>query len=394
MGLFSNIKNKIQEMINRSKRQGLPEAQEYQIENNNEYLNNSEMIILPNGDNFSINSIKFDRQVKHSDGRISNIMIASTVRVGYGEAMLLGENGTDKVVFEIPEGESITPTILNKIANYSDFLNHTDQKYIYIGEINSDVNDNSLRKSSFVEKHMYKDLIPVFENERNVNMKRMEQSNRYSQENYFDSIRVNINERNKREDELKKSRMQNPFLNRIDNSMDQTGKMYNNFNGVNINTGDILRIRNLDKLGKDENGNNLYQAFIANTSREDFRVFNNDYIGGNYVPICFTSKKEIEDIVAQQDNYDINSVLELFSQPQIFNEECCPDDQLNYIGSLDSNMNFHWELLNEGSKEFYINYDGGRRNSALSETMRNAISNIQKNFYNKMQEKNKGNERL
>lgn len=370
MGLWSNLKNKIKEMINRSRTPKLDVGQEYQYYGNyaNEYLTGGTQIIdLGNGYDFAINSIEFDKQVQHSDGRFSNIMIASTSKGKYGDTMIFSKEGSDKVVFEIPAGEAITNTILSKLAGYSNYLNSNNQKYSYIGEIDDNPNNNSLKMSNTVERYMNSELIPRFENERNEHMKKIEKSNREIQENYMDSLKVDLDAKKREEEEIKNNRKQNPYFKRIDNSMDLTGKGYSNYNAVNINTGDVLRIRNLDKVGKDENGDYLYKAFIANTTREESTVYNTDYIGGNYVPVCFTSRKKIEDIVAEQNYNDINSVLEMFSQPQVFNEAYCQNNKLNYIGSLDSK---------------------------LSDTMKKSILEIQENFSNKMAERNMGNERL
>lgn len=94
-------------------------------------------------------------------------------------------------------------------------------------------------------------------------------------------------------------------------------------------TGDIMRLRRVNKVGKDADGTYLYSGFISTVETEDamelFAI--NEDPPGDYV--CFTLPGKLEDIVRSGDTTQIRNVLELLS----LSNDYMPG--LTYIGGLD-----------------------------------------------------------
>ena len=123
----------------------------------------------------------------------------------------------------------------------------------------------------------------------------------------------------------------------------QGGKTYFNYDGVNIETGDVLRIRNVNKVGKDGSGTYLYSAYIDNTPNEhDVEVLGKTPMG---FPVCFELPKRLEDIVRDGDLKEIRQVLQLLSNGRNFENH----KQLNYIGGIDKNGQVNRSAISSSS---------------------------------------------
>ena len=370
MGFLNIIKEKIKIMINRSKTKSLPEAQENAVAKSQ--LSNYELkemglnttVTLSDNIIRNIASIRESGYTNYPDGTVKKLMIAE-VSNDHTEAMhLLSGPEFSKIIFEMPQEEVFSQTILNKIVQYSEaFRKQNAQQDIYIGELNGNPQDLQIKLTDFVQNDVNNKLIPSFQNERNQEKTNSIQRNTI-QNSFDESLRVNLEEINRAKKQEKQQRLQNPFF--IDIGRTNRNPELANYNGVNLTNGEILRIRNLSKVGKDENGIYLYQGFIASTTESSNTISGDNYIGGNYVPICFTLGKKIEDIIQGHNVNEINSMLSMLSQPQIFSPKHCPKNQLNYIGSL---------VASDKMQE---------QTNILSNTMRNAIHSIQTEFSGKI----------
>lgn len=114
---------------------------------------------------------------------------------------------------------------------------------------------------------------------------------------------------------------------RFQGTRNVNGREVSNYNGVNMQTGQILKIRNLDKIGKDGSGTYLYAGYIQTTSSEDkAEVLGAGRPLGNYV--CFEMRQRLEDIVRSDNKEQIRNILELLSYGKM-------QKSLSYLGKID-----------------------------------------------------------
>lgn len=108
------------------------------------------------------------------------------------------------------------------------------------------------------------------------------------------------------------------------------------YEGINVNSGEILRMQGVQKIGKDETGRYLYSGYLGNTSSESNAwMLDQDGIPSG-VPVCFSIDKRVEDIVAENNPAEIRQLLQLLSQEDNFRNN---NGYMNYIGALDRNGN-------------------------------------------------------
>lgn len=108
--------------------------------------------------------------------------------------------------------------------------------------------------------------------------------------------------------------------------------------------------------------------YIRGYIQSTFDEFSVDSLGEKPfgIPVCFTTNKKVEDIVAQSDSYEMKALLSLFSQEQNFRNN---NGYMNYIGGLDR----------------YGNITNGNDNSQI---IKDNIEQLQQTAYqNKMQER-------
>lgn len=171
----------------------------------------------------------------------------------------------------------------------------------------------------------------------------------------------------------KNDRIQNFYLNqKFDNKNQQNGKTYATLEGIDVINGDYLHVSELNKVGKDETGTYVYTAYLEDSAEKNYvQNLGNGMVrhSNKAVPVCFTTQKRIEDILAGQNRQEIYNVLSLFSNKEVAKNN---NGYLNFIGSLDENANIKQNNQNE-----------------LTSTIKQTISKLQEQFYQKtMQERN------
>lgn len=98
--------------------------------------------------------------------------------------------------------------------------------------------------------------------------------------------------------------------------------------------GDILKLRKLNKVGKDANNIYLYTGYISTTPNE----YDSEVLLKTARPmgraVCFASDRKIEEILQSNDIGDLKTLLTALSLPS--NEK---NEALEYIGRINrSNM--------------------------------------------------------
>ena len=183
----------------------------------------------------------------------------------------------------------------------------------------------------------------------------------------------------------KVKRLNNPYLNQLGYTWEGK-KPLENYNGVNTsleetnkNSGDVLRIRKLVKVGKDGSGTYLYWGYIYNTSEEnDPEIKDLDKYA---VPVCFESYKRLEDIAKDNDEDEVRAFLDFMSRTSNFEKT----NTVKYIGYIyKKTIETETEIIDQ-----FMEYSGEESESSA---IRARIKEIQSDYlYKKNNPDNSGN---
>ena len=327
MGLFKNIKEKIQTIIQRAKTPRLQAGNDYKQNNYNQPI----QVTLPNGaGTLMITNIQFERQYEYANGINTNLMIANFYHIENQNAIINGN--LEHVAFEIREGQSIDEVILDKIGKYYVYeKNMPDNKScIYLGHLSQDPYElGTNNKNMYVQEYVNQELSYRFDVEKEQARQNVLESQRESMERHNREAQ-NYRDRLKQEHELyqiqqqniKQQRIQNPYLEPKDNSL-------RNFDGINMYNGEILRLRQMNKIGKDDNGTYLYTGYVQSTPNEHDVEYLNQNGKPMGRPVCFATDKKIEEIMQSNNPNDLINFLSMLSNEQNDN------GYLNYVGKID-----------------------------------------------------------
>ena len=383
MGLFS----KIGEMIRRIRTPKLEagnnyQQNQYQDTKNMNYLQQPYTITLSNnGEELMITSIQFHKQVKHRNGEVTNLMIAKAICYQDGNTIYF--NQQESIAFEVPAGAQIDDVILQKIGDYYMYERNMpdhNKECMYLGRLSQDPYDlGTHNKSEAVNRYINEKVEPQIAREKQEQIERQMQSYREREEREKEKQREFVNRMQeehkqylRQQNKIKIERMGNPYLRKISEERAIDGKMYCDYNGVNVLNGDILRLRKMNKVGKDENGTYLYTGYIESTEHEhDVEILSRDGVPTG-IPICFATDKKIEEIIQSDNPNDLKILLLMLSQT----EECINNNgYLNYIGKIDN----------------YNRTDKNIENT--TRTIQSTVEKLQQEFYQrKMQKQIEGQE--
>lgn len=290
-------------------------------------------IRLTDGSYIELYSIIDKATIRHGDGRNTIVKVAAiSQNLIPGQASVLGPSKF--IAFEVQEGQVIDESCIYSMINKYLIQKTTErstngmqsntlkQKCIsYIGEYSPDIKDFT-KRSKVSEQYVLEKIFPEYEQKMN---------SQYSHTNGDIKSGVQLNAgivRNIEERErIRQERLNNPYFKMLKSSK-VNGQELCNYNGINIRTGDILKIRQLQKVGKDGSETYLYAGYAQNVSSESsVEKLSGEPLGAY---ICFETKKRIEDIASEQNLQDVNSLLELLSLDNYQN-----NGSLNYIGSID-----------------------------------------------------------
>ncbi|MBR3255922.1 MAG: hypothetical protein IKF97_06940 [Clostridia bacterium] len=174
-------------------------------------------------------------------------------------------------------------------------------------------------------------------------------------------------------DEIRKKvkRIEKPFLKQLPYKwIDDIP--YENYDGVNVNLemkegGDVIRIRQLKKVGKDGSGTYLYWGYIYNTSDEENEEIKD--LDKEAYPVCFESFKKLADIAKDKDMDEIESLLMFLSYESNFKRS----NTVNYIGHLVAEKK-------ETKKEIITEYRAIKNQRSKSPAIQKQIEKIQRDY--------------
>ena len=270
--------------------------------------------------------------VHHSNKEDTSLVIARILKHNEGDTMFF--ESSYYIAFEVPSGYEIDDKIASTvIRQYIQQYQESNRTY-YLGRLRQYENgdyvfaDKSKSIEDLVQKQVEKDIQNFEEQMLREQQKREEQT---KQERYRDSLKVGSYE--KEVNKIKATRKSNPWLRKVYQYQLRNGKVLRDYDGINVDTGEILRIRKADKVGavkySDGSKTYLYSAYLDNTMNEtDVELLN----GQTGVAVCFELPKRLEDIIDSQNKEGILELLKLFSSPENFLH--ASEEELKYIGEI------------------------------------------------------------
>ena len=266
--------------------------------------------------------------IKHRNQDITRLVTARIMKNRDGDTMFV--DSSDYISFELPEGIEINQEILNAVMRQYD-LENNGQKSYYVGRLMSDQGKAYFGNKSNAVQNMVNDIVMSAERKRQEELNASIIARRKSEKEFRNSVVINNNNYEKEMKRIREQRVSNPVLENK-RAYKINGKTYMDYDGIDTCGGEILRLRKVDKVGKDGEANYLYSAYISKTPNEDDVEFLNGDNPAGY-PVCFTLGKRLEDIVNQKSKSEIDTLLELLSNPYNFIEP----NRLAYIGNIDKN---------------------------------------------------------
>lgn len=273
-------------------------------------------------------------RVRHSDGSETDLVRARIIDFKNGDTIYF--DNANPVCFEVPEGRT---DLIREIIEKSYGLKLSHDNYTYIGRI-YEAGDYRIQTPSAAINNKIAQMDRELLEEKQLKalqarMAREEQQN--AQEKSEEKFKAQYAVREQQENQERLNRLQNPTLKGgINTQIDET------YDGINLNNGEILRIRNVKKQAKDLSGTYVYTASISSTpNKYDVELLENDAS----VPVVFTLPFRLNDIV--NSDYDekykqqlITQILGLLSKAYQNNLEQgqYPDaKQLHDVGGITKN---------------------------------------------------------
>ena len=271
-------------------------------------------IYREDGTQTEVLNIEEAQKFRHSDGSISSLISARVIHVNQGDTIYL--DAADPICFEIPEGRyDLAKELITRFTGMYTGIELNEKSYTYLGRAYSEEDIRLQPPTAAVNEQIGK-----------LNEKLLEEITNKRQKN---DKKINSEFANKI-----KLRMENPF---IKGGLDKF--QAEQYDGVNLTNGEILRIRAVNKITKDASGRYVYTAQLASTSDEkDVELFSPDV----KVPVVFTLPYILNDIVNTE--YEATykkqlekAVLDLLSngyQKNITPEGECDVSELHDIGGI------------------------------------------------------------
>ena len=343
MGLFSKIK----ELFTGSKTKRLNEGNYYESKYGapqNKELKLPFVIGLPDKKSIMITSLEYNNIATHSNGEKTDVIVAKMLEVQ--EDSVIAPNSETHIAFEVTQGVPIDQAMLSKIGTY--YLRELKNKdrnpdCMYLGRISEnpygEINWNN--KSDVIEKYINEKVAPRLNEEKRKKQEKQIIEQRAAEvrdisehEEYVRKLQKEQRENQTQQNNVRMDRINNPYLKQVGPNYVVDGKIYSDYNGIDMIGGDILKLRKLNKVGKDENNTYLYTGYVSATPNE----YDAEVLSKTARPmgraVCFASDRKIEEIMQSNDIGDLKTLLTALSLPS--NEK---NEALEYIGRINrSNM--------------------------------------------------------
>lgn len=302
---------------------------------------NQYAISLNDGTEVALLGINNKTTVKHRDNQLTNLIMARIVRYRQNDTIYF--NDCDYIAFELPQNqmldESIAQTVMMNYLQekYNNYINKYEERQdtYYIGRLMQYENGYRFSYKSDAVNKAVEEFVKRDKYEQQQRLEEQIQRREYEDRAREYRKSLNANNYEKEMQETRERRIENPELKPI-SKYERNNKIYYDYDGININTGDILRIRNVDKIGKMifQNGEQtyLYSAFLNNTPNEDDVELLNDNGMQNGYSVCFELPNRLEDMIINNNKEQILEILKLLSDYKNFENS----NELKYIGKINA----------------------------------------------------------
>ena len=313
-----------------------PKKQEKTWENNQEdRIGEYDYESIDRGYLIKILGVKAVKNIQYRNSERTKLMLAKVSKLRVDDTFMFDE--VRDIAFELNERQLPSYDVLKAVAHQYEIQERTEGEGCqYLGIVDSTENGYEItRYSHGVENCIKKQIDPMIIAQKE--QERRESNARYREKQlnerrslYMESLKAQeYIDAMQRECEQRKA---NPYLYKEDQYV-LDGKIYEDYNGINLQTGEILRIRHLDKVMKTKDtGIYLYQGNIYSTPNEHDADFLEGENPGE-VPVCFELPKRLSDIVNEQNPEEIRRVLELLSSARNYSR----NEGLVYLGEIDQN---------------------------------------------------------
>lgn len=286
------------------------------------------------GYTITIDGIRKDVAIQHRNKERTNLLLAKAIKTRDGDAIIF--DMMDDIAFELKEWQQPTHEVLQAVAyQYERQKELKNEVCNYLGIVDYTQNGYELtQKSLKIEEYVKQQIVPQILRQKEEQRRQADERYMQRQQEERESFMKNLDSRDyvKEMENVKQQRIQNPYLHMVDKYR-VNGDIAEDYDGINIKTGEILRVRQLEEMiNGDKTGEYMYQGYVNFVENEDdAQMYDNGKILGA-VPVCFRLPQRFSDIVQEQNNRKINSVLNLLSNAKNYS-----DRELIYLGEVDKN---------------------------------------------------------
>lgn len=256
------------------------------------------------GEKIDVSEIKEAQKIRHSDGTTSCLIKAKVIQINQEKVGDL--DAAEPVCFEIPEGRY---DLIEELIERYMGVKLNEKSYTYLGRAYSKDDIRLQPPTETVNSQIEKLNEELLEE---VTNRRLDAAKRAERRGEKARIKGEA-KKNKKVDEWQsiiQDRLNNPFI-KGGIGKDKKEK----YDGVDMNDGRILRIREVEKITKDTTGRYIYTARLSSTPQ----MGDTEILSDNGVPVVFTLPYRFNDIV--NTDYDIQykqklikTVLRLLSE--------------------------------------------------------------------------------
>ena len=281
---------------------------------------------LSDGTEYTVLNFEVKQRFTHRDGRITLAVMAEIINAGIDDRFM--SNKTSYISFEIEPNQPVTREMCQRlIEGYSIAKGQNGKYHTFLGKLIREPSGEIDHEpgSATVAKYM-DDIARELLQQRNIkSRKETEEFHQQIQEQYqskLNGAQENDEKAETLEEKAIQERLEHPYFVSVRHNPD-----VEEYNGINLETGKIMRFRNVHKILK-EDGTYLYTAFRMDVQHDTDAEMSPEEYG---YPITFETDFRLEDIPELPDKDMMLQMLTLLG----IDEKKLKKTDLTYIGKLD-----------------------------------------------------------
>lgn len=324
MGLFSKIKDPLGESTK--------DISVYEFKNKN----NEETMALFDIEQFGT--------VNHGDNKTKFIKARI---IKYNKEATIIPDAADYICFEIPEDMSISDlekyNIFEALEKKQKMKNLEHDRYNHIGRVvKIDAKTFGLKSATQeVELFIKTRMNPTIQKGKEAFAQRITQNSESTKKDFKKALAEEYQKYSeqvvkKQEERKNEVELEEQFRYKIGE------KIYSDYIGIDTQSGKILKVNKLNKIGKDLEETYLYSAFVEKVQEDNQPKTMLEGVPAGF-PVIFTLKEKMENIVAQNDINQIKTVLDLISKVP---REHLQKESMTFIGGVNKEGTIYRNIEN------------------------------------------------